>query len=213
MNCDQRQNYRKLCAIGAQIYADPTLNRLVDVLDPDITVLRIADAIEHHAPDLTKQIRQLYDLLHTHYDMDSRLAVHVILTSTYDPANQYYYITDDSVELCQPPEYLFRVPRSMTHNLTEHTRKDLQGLDQHTYIVYIIAHDLDPDWPFDDLDDSDLERFVFRVRASSVDAAEALVLQCPKMKHYLKDRTPMPTSIDEIDIWDALVVGICRIDG
>lgn len=211
MSC-QHQNYRKLCAIGAQIHANPTLNRLINDLDPDITVLKIADAIEHYAPDLTKQIRHLYDLLHTHYDMDSSLAVHVILTSTYDPANQYYYITDDSVELWQPLDYLFRVPRSMAHNLTEHTRKDIE-LDQHTYIVYIIAHDLDPDWSFDDLDDSDLERFVFRVRASSEEAAEALVLQCPKMKHYLKDRTPMPTSIDEIDIWDALVVGICRIDG
>ena len=206
MSLKNQLHYRELCAIDAQIHADPTLNSLVDDLDLDITVLRMADAIERHAPNLSKRIRELYDLLHTRYDMDSSLAVHVILTSTCDPANQYYYITDDGVELCQPQDYLFRVPRFMAHDLSDHT------MDQHTYIVYIIAHDLDQDWSPDDLNGSDLERFVFRVRASSEDAAEALVLQSPVMVDYLQDRTTIPSSIYEIDIWDALVVGICQID-
>lgn len=52
-----------------------------------MTLLRMADAIKIRAPNLADRIREIYELLHTQFDLDSYMSMYIVLSSKYGPAN------------------------------------------------------------------------------------------------------------------------------
>lgn len=116
----------------------------------------------------------------------------------YEVSDDVRYVLD-----VNDANYSFCVPCDLIKDI------GTSSANQYPYICFLIAHDIDPCRHCDD----GMERFYFRIWASSEDEADEIFINLPEIKEYIKDRDLDADSINsiyDIDQWDALVTVLER---